>query len=845
MQVNLRIAIQFPMESPSVSAQKKSDYQSFPLENAPGYAVIRDWLAAFGRKPFPFQEEAWRAFASGESGLVNAPTGYGKTFSLFLAVLIEWINEHPDSWQDKIKNGLQLLWITPLRALAKDLQRAMQEVCDQISLPWEIALRTGDVSAKEKARQKRQMPEVVLITPESLHLLLAQKDHALLFRRLRAVVADEWHELLGSKRGVQTELALSHLRTLRPGLRVWGISATIGNLDEAARVLNPRHHSALIAHQYPKKTEIISILPDRVERYPWAGHLGIKLLPKIIPIIEASQATLIFINTRRHAELWYHALIDACPDYAGQVALHHSAIAAETRAWVEEALQTGLLKAVICTSSLDLGIDFRPVETAIQVSSPKGVARFLQRAGRSGHQPGAVSRIYFLPTHALELLEAAALREGVKQGRVEARQPMLNCYDVLLQYLVTLAVGEGFRPELVFEEVKNTYAFQFLEKEDWEWCLRFITKGGASLGAYEEFQKVVVDEDGLWRVKDKRTALRHRLHIGTIVSDAAMRVRYMRGGYIGTIEETFISKLKPGDAFVLAGRTLEFVQIKDMEVYVRRSKAKDARVPAWLGARLPLSPDLSDLLRHTYHMAGKDPDFSIESQTIQPIFDLQRRLSQVPREDELLLERMQTREGSHLFVYPFEGRFVHEVMAALLAFRLSRLQPITFSMAMNDYGFELLSATPLPEVPDWHLLFSAENLLEDLQQAVNSTEMARRKFRDIASIAGLVFQGYPGSFKTGKHLQASSQLFFGVFQDYEPDNLLLRQAYAEVFDFQIEEARLRRALDRIQSGRIIIRDCPRLTPFSFPIFVDSLRETLSSEKLEDRIRRMQEQLERS
>jgi ATP-dependent Lhr-like helicase len=830
------------------------------LHSSAGYAVIRDWMAAFGRTPFRFQEQAWQAYLEQRSGLVNAPTGAGKTFSLFLAVLIDWINDHPDSWQERTRNGLQLVWITPLRALAKDLQRAMQEVCDQISLPWDVALRTGDVSAKEKSRQKKQWPEVLIITPESLHLLLAQKGGAAIFKTLRAAVADEWHELLGSKRGVQTELALARLRRLAPaGVRVWGISATIGNLGEALDVLSGSEPPAdgpedgsrrliIRADDLDKKIEILSILPDEMERYPWAGHLGLKLAGKVADVIEANRSTLVFINTRRNAELWYHTLLDVHADLAGQVALHHSAIAAEVRAWVEEALHDGALKAVVATSSLDLGIDFRPVDACVQVGSPKGVARFLQRAGRSGHAPGETSRIWFLPTHALELLEAAALKEGVARGEIEARPPRVLCFDVLVQYLVTLAVGDGFRPDELFDEIRSTYAFRMMDRDEWKWCLRFVTQGGESLTAYEEYQKVVVDDDGIWRVKDQRTAQRHRLHIGTIVSDAAMRVKFMSGGYVGTVEETFIAKLKPGDAFVLAGRTLEFVQVKEMEVYVRRSKAKDAKVPAWLGGRLPLSGNLAAILREVYEAAGRNPDFSVETRAVQPIIELQKRLSEVPARDELLIEAITTRDGYHLFVYPFEGRFVHEVLASLLAYRLSRIRPITFSIAMNDYGLELLSDQAPPVGPDeefWKRLFSPEDLFADLQQSINSAELARRRFRDIASIAGLVFQGFPGKFKSNRHLQASSQLFFGVFTDYEPDNLLLRQAYQEVFDFQIEETRLRAALERIRSGRIVYRVCERLTPFCFPIKVDSLREQLSSEKLEDRVKRMQAQLERA
>lgn len=734
------------------------------------------------------------------------------------------------------------MWVTPLRALAKDIQRAMQEVMAETGMPWEVGLRSGDTSPAQRQRQKKQMPEILIITPESLHLLLAQKGNPLFFKKLQAVIVDEWHELLGSKRGVLVELALSRLKNIVDApLRIWGISATIGNLSEAMQVLLGAGYETgvFIKTNLPKVTLIESILPDEIERFPWAGHLGIKLIEKVYPIIQQSNTTLIFTNTRSQSEIWYHALLERFPDLAGQLALHHGSIDRELREWVEQALSAGTLKAVVTTSSLDLGVDFRPVDTVVQVGSPKGVARFLQRAGRSGHSPQDVSKIYFLPTHSLELAEAAALKQAIENQTLEQRQPYVMSFDVLVQYLGTLAVGEGFRPDEILMEVLSTHCFQYMTVDEWEWILAFITTGG-TLQAYEEFKKVEIGEDGIWRITSRRTAMRHRLQIGTIVSDAVMKVKYLKGGFVGTIEEWFVSKLKPGDVFSLAGRTLDFVQIKDMTVYVRRSKAKNAKVPSWLGGRIPLSTNLSETLRQVIQEANSGESGAVEMQTLAPLFDLQKLRSAIPGEGETLIEYIQTRDGYHLFVYPFEGRLVHEVMGALLAYRLSRRQPITFSIAMNDYGFELLSDQAIP-VSETSLaeLFSTRDLFEDIQRSINATEMAKRKFRDIAIIAGLVFQGYPGSYKQNRHLQSSSSLLFGVFAEYDPDNLLLRQAYQEVFDFQLEEVRLRAALERISAGKILFKTPAKLTPFAFPIKVDSLRQNLSSEKLAARVKRMQ------
>jgi ATP-dependent helicase Lhr and Lhr-like helicase len=842
------------------------------LKESPGYQVVLNWFRSKGLEPFAFQEETWTHIMRSRSGLVNAPTGCGKTFSVFIGAIIDFINQHPENYRTKSRNHLRLLWITPLRALAKDIGRAMREVITELGMQWEVGIRNGDTEMSERQKQKRQMPEVLIITPESLHLLLAQKNYPHVFKDLRLLAVDEWHELLGSKRGVQVELAISRIvhlvdsqpssvidppSSVDPQLSLWGISATIGNLEQAQEVLispmlgKMNAPPVVVRAKINKRIEIESVFPDEIEKYPWAGHLGIKLVHKVIPIIEKSRTTLIFINTRGMSERWYQEILNVAPELAGAVALHHGSIDTELRLWVEDALHSGKLKAVVSTSSLDLGVDFRPVETVIQVGSPKGVARFLQRAGRSGHQPGELSKIYFLPTHSLELVEAAALKSAMKDNFIESREPMLLCFDVLIQYLCTLAIGEGFYPEIIFREISSTHCFREIKKEEWQQILHFITEGGEALQQYDEFRKVEVI-DGLYKITGRRIAMRHRLHIGTIVSDAMMKVKFLSGGYVGVIEEYFISRLNPGDVFTLAGRNLEFLMIKEMTAIVKKSSATKAIVPSWNGGRMPLSANLGLMLRKKFNEVDlllgnkiNPEEIDMELRVLKPLFELQERLSHIPRENELLIEQIETGDGFHLFVYPFEGRLVHEAMAALLAFRISRIVPITFSFAMNDYGFELLSDQQIP-VDDSNVyeLFSDEGLTADIQRSVNSAEMARRKFRDVAVIGGLIFQGYPGEYKKTRHLQSSAGLLFNVFSEYDPHNLLLRQAYHEVMEQQMEEARLRNMLERVTAGKIILRFPERLTPFCFPLKVDSMREDLSSEKLEDRVKKMQQQLTR-
>ncbi len=832
------------------------------LKESKGYQVVLSWFQSKGLHPFAFQEETWMHIMQSHSGLVNAPTGCGKTFSVFLGAIIDFINENPEHYKTKSRNHLRLLWITPLRALAKDIGRAMHEVIEELDMQWQVGIRNGDTEMNERQKQKRQMPEVLIITPESLHLLLAQKNYPEIFKYLRILAVDEWHELLGSKRGVQVELAISRIAFLREtetpyAFSLWGISATIGNQEQAQEVLvSPilnkiKDPPVIVIAKLDKRIEIESVIPDEIEKYPWAGHLGIRLVHKVIPIIEKSRTTLIFINTRGMSERWYQEILNVAPELAGAVALHHGSIDMELRLWVEEALHSGKLKAVVCTSSLDLGVDFRPVETVIQVGSPKGVARFLQRAGRSGHQPGELSKIYFLPTHSLELVEAAALKTAMKQNFIESRQPMILCFDVLIQYLGTLAIGEGFYPDMIFKEISSTWCFREIKKEEWNQILHFITEGGEALRQYDEFRKVEVI-NGLYKITGRRIAMRHRLHIGTIVSDAMMKVKFLGGGDVGVIEEYFISRLNPGDVFTLAGRNLEFMMIRDMTAIVKKSSAKKAIVPSWNGGRVPLSTNLGLMLRKKFNevhllfdKTQNKENLDIELRVLKPLFELQDSLSHIPRENELLIEQIETGDGFHLFVYPFEGRLVHEAMAALLAFRISRFVPITFSFAMNDYGFELLSDQPIP-VDDSNVyeLFTDEGLSADIQRSVNSAEMARRKFRDVAVIGGLIFQGYPGEYKKTRHLQSSAGLLFNVFSEYDPNNLLLRQAYHEVMEQQMEEARLRNMLERISKSKIILRFPEKLTPFCFPLKVDSMREDLSSEKLEDRVKKMQQQLVR-
>ncbi|MGX9985041.1 ligase-associated DNA damage response DEXH box helicase [Soonwooa purpurea] len=806
------------------------------FEQSEGFQIIQKWLNEKGMSPFSFQKETWQRFSNGYSGMVIAPTGFGKTYSVFIAILIDFFNQ-----PEKYKSGLKLLWVTPLRSLAKDLARAMQEAIDEIGLDWTVEVRNGDTDPQIKQRQSKIMPDILLVTPESLHLLLAQKDNQRFFKNLKCIAVDEWHELLSTKRGVMVELALVVLKHRNPLIKIWGITATIGNLDEALEVLIPNSHKRTkVVAKEQKKIEILSVYPPEVEILPWAGHLGGKLVNEVVPIILNSKSTLVFTNTRSQAEMWYQLLLEVYPDFAGQIALHHGSIDVDLRNWVEENLSNGILKAVVSTSSLDLGVDFKPVDTVIQIGSSKGVARFMQRAGRSGHSPFETSKIYFVPTHSLEIIEAAALKEAVKNKVIEKREPFVLAYDVLVQFLVSLALGGDFYADEMYPVIQKTFAFSEMTEEEWQWCIYFITQGGKTGKNYEEFHKVVKQDDGKLVVEKRKIGMLHRMNIGVIVSDSMLRVKFLSGGYIGMIEEYFISKLHKGDKFILAGRVLEYAMLKEMTVYVKLSSGK-AITPSWLGGRLPLSSNLSFFLRKKLAESLSPNSREKELKFLHPLLANQNENSHIPKEDEFLVEQIKTREGYHLFFYPFEGRLVHEVMSALLAYRISKLYPISFSMAMNDYGFELFSDREII-LTDEELkqVLSRENLMQDVVSSVNAAEMAKRKFRDIAVISGLVVQTMPGRQINNKSLQSSSGIIFSVLEEHDPENLLLRQAYTEVFNQQLEEGRLIAAFDRIEKSKIIYIHSDRFSPLSFPIKVDSLRQSLSSEDLATRIKKMQE-----
>jgi len=801
------------------------------------HAAIEAWFAAQGWQAFDFQRDVWAAMGRGDSGLLHATTGSGKTYAVWFGAMLHAMRVAPSTDPPKAP-PLTILWITPMRALAADTTRAITLPLADLAPHWTVGARSGDTPSGERAQQDKRLPTALVTTPESLSLMLTRESAHEDLGQVQAVIVDEWHELMGNKRGVQVQLALARLKRWNPRLVVWGLSATLGNLEQAMQVLLGDGPGTMVQGRMDKSLIIDTLIPDDPGRFSWGGHLGKQMQMPVVEEIAASSTTLVFVNMRSQAEIWYQLLLEHRPEWAGTVALHHGSLDKQTREWVELGLKEGRLKAVVATSSLDLGVDFLPVERVLQIGSAKGIARLLQRAGRSGHAPGRPSRITLVPTNTLELIEAVAARRAAQAGKIEKRATPDKPLDVLVQHLVTIALGGGFTTDALFEEVRSASAYRNLTRDEFQWAVDFVEKGGASLAAYPEYHRVKL-VDGVYRVPDRAIGRRHKLQVGTIVSDSAMQVAYLSGGRIGTVEEGFIARLKPGDCFLFAGRLLEYVRTQDMTAYVKKAERNKGLVTTWGGSKMPLSSELADAVLDVVAGAAQGDFFEPELQAARPMLETQMQLSRLPSPDTLLVEQYESREGHHVFLYPFAGRYVHIGLASLLAWRLAKDAPNTFSLSINDYGLEMLSAMPV-ELGPLHdqSLFDEGDLLHDVLASLNSSELARRRFREIARVAGLIFTGYPGAPKSTRQLQASSSLFYEVFRKYDAGNLLLSQAHGEVLSQELDIRRLAATLKRMRSQRIASVRLPAPSPFALPLMVERFREKLSTEKLKDRLARI-------
>lgn len=797
---------------------------------------LRGWMRERSWAPLAHQEETWRAHLHGESGLVCVPTGMGKTYGAYFGALARAAVTK--------RTGLKVLWLSPLRAMARDIEQALKRPVADLGLDIEIASRTGDTSSYRRRKLRERLPDVLLTTPESLSVMLSYEDASHMFGGVDAVIVDEWHELCGSKRGTQTELCLARLRGLHPDLQTWALSATVGNLNELAHAATGGASPRIIGSKDAPDVRIRSVLRDPADgRLPWFGYIGATMYDAVVDELDPDCSTLLFTNTRNQAERWFQAIQERRPAWASRLAVHHGSVDRDERQRIEAGLDNGTVTIVVCTSSLDLGVDFSPVERVYQIGSARGVARLLQRAGRSGHQPGAPSEVRMVPTNTMQLVEIEALRRAIAQGQLESRLPLRQPVDVLVQHLVTCALGGGFEADATFDEIRTAWSYRALDRSTFDWCLDLIERGGSSLRNYPQYHKVQID-DGRYVMRDAKLARMHRSTIGTIVGGAQLRIRFLNGKSLGTVEEHFVARLERGDRFIFAGRTLELVSMHGMEARVRVAKGSTDHAPRWLGGRLAVSQSLADatvavLAEARQRLHDKDvADLPIELQHALDTLTLQAATSALPSEDRVLAEIAESTEGTHLFLYPFAGHLAHEGLSALLAWRLGQRHGATFAISVNDIGIELLAAGGFDFRAEFDdALFATDDLDEDVYEAVNAAELARRQFREVARVSGLVFEGWPSGRKTARQLQTSSGLLHDVFARWEPDNLLLQQARQEVLDHTFEKRRLRSALERLAGG-LDLHLTERFSPLAFPLVLDRIDARVSSESMRSRLERM-------
>lgn len=797
-------------------------------------------------QPLDFQIEAWESYLRGESGIIQVPTGYGKTYAALMGPLLK-LKELKSS------KGINILLVTPLKALSRDLKKSIFNATQYFDANITVGIRNGDTSNHEKKKQIIKPPNILITTPESLTLLISNKESNKLFTNLFSIIIDEWHELMGCKRGNQCELALSWLRGNNRNIQIWAMSATIGNIEEAATSilgLSSKMHK-IIKSNLVKRIEINSVIPDNIGTFPWSGHLGIKSHKSLLKEIDKDKSTLIFTNTRNQSERWFQCLKYFNPEMENNIALHHGSLDKEVRKSVEEGVKKGSIKWVVCTSSLDLGIDFQPVDQIVQIGSAKNIGRLIQRAGRSAHKPGGISKILFMPTNALELLEISAMRRLISKGITEKINIPEMSYDVLLQHLVTLACGPGFDPDIEKERIKNCLSYRNLKDEDWKWCLDFLEYGGKCLKAYPKYKKIEKiyefndKKNFKYIVKDKTLIRIHKFNIGTITSDKSVQVKYLKGKSLGSLEENFASKLKMGDTFFFAGKMLEFIKIRDMILYVKKSSQKSSMIPAWVGGQMVISDLLSKNIRKEISLTNELFNFkgfvNKELKSLFPILEKQNEISNIPKESQLLTEIYSFKGFNTLFVFPLEGKFVNEGIAFLWALRFANINKATFNIAANDFGFSITSN----ESYDFSLLtnylsyfMSSENLAKDLESAINFSELTKNKFKNIAQISGLINNNNPSKLKTSNQLSISSNLLFEVFNKYENKHLLLKQSSDEVKKQLLEIDRINSCLQRMSKLDLILNKTDSPSPFAFPLLVERLKNTLSNETIEERVNKL-------
>lgn len=771
-----------------------------------------DWFQQKGWQPHRHQLDMVAADGRGAHTLLIAPTGGGKTLAGFLPSLIDLVSNPTE--------GLHTLYISPLKALAVDIQRNLMAPVEEMGLDIRIETRTGDTPANRRQRQKENPPQILLTTPESLGLLISQPESFTLFKSLRRVILDEVHAIAGSKRGDQLALCLARLSIIAPDLRRVGLSATVAWPDDLRRYISPRADAeevVTVTGMGAKRADVR--LLETAVRLPWAGHYGLHAIPEIYQEIKKTETAIIFVNTRAQAELVFQELWRANED-ALPIALHHGSLARDQRRKVEAAMADGSLRAVVATSSLDLGIDWAAVDLVVQVGPPKGVSRMIQRIGRAGHRLDVPSRALLVPCNRFEVLECRCVIEGVAEGTLDGDPPRDGGLDVLCQHIISLACAAPFRADDVFAEIRQAAPYGTLTRDAFDATLRFVEDGGYALKSYDRWKRLFLTAAGTYEVANPRLAHRHRMNIGTIVEAVTLKVRLRGGGVLGEIEEYFATGLEPGDTFVFAGRMLRFEGIKQTAVEVSVARGKDPKVPAYMGGRLPFTTLLSDRVRATL----ADPSSWAElPDQVREWLNLQQWRSLLPGRDGLLVETFPRAGKEYLVAYSFAGRNAHQTLGMLLTKRMERLGLAPLGFVASDY---VIAVWGLHAAKDMAVLFDEDMLGDDLEAWMEESSLMKRTFRNVAVIAGLIERRQPGQEKTGRQVTFNSDLIYDVLRRHEPDHVLLQATRADAKGGMIDVGRLAEFLARVKSGGIRHRRLDRVSPLAVPILLEIGKEAV-------------------
>ncbi|MDA0219189.1 MAG: ligase-associated DNA damage response DEXH box helicase [Proteobacteria bacterium] len=787
--------------------------------------VFTDWFAARGWQPRSHQLAVLEATRSGRSCLVIAPTGGGKTLAGFLPTLVD-LATHGGG------RGLHTLYVSPLKALTVDIKRNLEVPVAEMALKLRLETRTGDTPAHRRQRQRRDPPDILLTTPESLALLLSYPDAATIFGNLRFVVADELHAMAGTKRGDQLALGMARLAAIAPGHRRIGLSATVAEPARLEGYLGPSGRVARVIGRGGVKPDMRILISG--ERVPWAGHSARHAFGELYETIKANGTTLVFVNTRSQAELVFQELWKLNED-ALPIALHHGSLAVESRRKVEAAMTRGGLRAVVCTSTLDLGIDWGAVDLVVQVGAPKGISRMLQRIGRSNHRMDAPSRALLVPANRFELLECRAALEAIGAGKLDGAPREEGGLDVLAQHILGTAASGPFDPAALFAEVTSVPPYAGIDRALFDRIVDYVATGGYALRAYDRFKRLYAMDDGRLRIANERVAHQFRMNVGTIVEEPMLKVRRRRGRVLGEIEEYYILGLEPGATFLFAGRVWALDGIRENEVLVSPAKSQTAQVPIYGGGRFPPTTNVAEHLRAIIADPARrrrlPPD-------VQEWLRIQQYRSVLPRPGELLVETFPRARKQYMVCYPFEGRPAHQTLGMLLTRRMQRagLGPLGFMC--NDYALAIWSLRPIT-APD--PLFDEDMLGDDLEEWMAESSLLKRTFRNVGIVAGLIERRHPGREKNGRQVTFSSDLLYDVLRRYEPDHVLLQATRREAAGGLLDVRRLADMLARVK-GHIVMKPLERVSPLAVPIMLEISKQMVGGDAEEDLLAEAEETL---